>query len=136
MRIYKNDESYVVLSIVISQDGLRDARKFRHRLANPVETSFLSVSGLPVLEHPQVSVDPLSDTETPVDYRHFAIDIDAQVDIKLIARASDEDVQAILAALDMATTAGDLPAVPAAFDITAGLTIPEPVAPEEAQPGR
>lgn len=134
VQIYSKDETYVVVSVVISQDGLRDAKKSRHRLSNPVETPFVTLSGLPVLEHPQVSVDPLRDTETPVDYRHFTMDIDAQVDIKLIAQASDEDVQTILAALDMARIAGDLPAVPAAFDATAGLMIPAPVATDEDQP--
>ncbi len=63
--------------------------------------TFGSVKGVTFRQKPQVNHDNLSNTDSPVDYRHFAAALGDTLTFQVVTNAPDADVQAILGQIDM-----------------------------------
>lgn len=118
VRIYRKDGMAIAMAVEISREGLRAETKRKARVPGNAQPSQIVVDGLPFMRHAQVSIDALTDKRTPVAYHTYSMNLDGQVEIKVIALAPDADVQAFLASFDLEPIVARLPHQP--FGYSAG----------------
>jgi len=121
VRIYRKGDTLLAVALEISREGLRKPGANKHldtRFGRSKPTAILT-DGMAFSVHPQTSTDPLHNTTTRVDYRHYSIDLDGQARIDVIARgtgdASAADIQAFLSGFDLAPIVENLPRRPAGY---------------------
>ncbi len=112
---YTQGEKTILLAIKVSRTGIRDAmNEKKHKYKSGLEP-YAEMDGLTLFKRPQVSHNWRTDTDTPVDYQRFLLDLHGQVEIRVIANAPHEDIRAFLSTLDLPTIVKNLPYIPTRY---------------------
>ena len=130
VKIYTQDEGTIVMAIKVLKDGIRAGNDNIAPKAALVPSPFVTIDGIPVQDHPQTSDNGIHPGTTPVDYRHFSMDFDGQVEVTILALADDAVVAEFLSGFDISYIVEGLPQVPANY--SPGLGMVQNLEPNEA----
>lgn len=119
--IYTQGDKAMALSIMIHRNGLRRAKADGGSPAPHIPAPVFRLDGLAVHRNSQTANVGTTSVKTLVSYHHYEMNLDNQITITILARASVSDVAALLAELDLDMIIADLPRRPTGYRPGTGL---------------
>lgn len=128
VQIYRSGDKAIVFGVMMIPNGLRAAKDGENRTARVVPMPFATIDGVPVRRLEQRGTRAIPFEEYDVAYHRFAMDLDGQATISVLASASTEleDITVFLSDFAVAPLVRDMPAIPDTYVAGAGFVVPEP----------
>lgn len=113
-RVYRNDDQVIAIAIEISKSGIRAAKKGDPLTMFVGRNPFMYLNGLFVEKHQQNNQDMRGNVE-PVEFQFLTTHLEGQVEIFVLAMATDENIAALLEDIDIEMMLPELPITPSEY---------------------